>query len=432
MTAREFLDGFSADRRLTTGGYYSQEPVVVEPGDTVGVVLMNHGGPASAEAVEPFLFNQLMDPAAVALPVPAPLRERLSRSLARRRAARARKGYEQIGGRSPLTRHAEEQAHALEGRLNDRFGPLTGARFRAYTAMRYAEPTCESAVARMRGDGVTRVVLLPLHPHYSRTTTGSSLVYWRALEDRGAMPPWATTFVYEYSAHPKYVQALSERIDEGLQRFPETVRGAVRLVFTAQGTPQRALTKHGDPYCCLVHTTVQRVMALREGHDAARPFHVSFRDPVGFGKGLGPRTRDALEELAEAGHAAVLLIPVASVCDHVETAYVLDIALREEAVGLGIEHYEVTSGLNCHPLFIEALAECVAAQVAPVALSRGDGADGLPAAVPMLPRYAKGSRSVRCAQCPYVTEAHDWSSEPAVHVPAPVSSSVPPSSSRAA
>ena len=433
MTAREFLDGFRQDERLVTGAFYSETPVPVEPGDTVGVVLMNLGGPTCIADVEPFLYNLFMDPAIIDIPLPRGMRDRLCRFIARKRAVIVGKDYEQIGGCSPLNRHTAEQARALEGRLNDRFGPLTGVRFRTYTAMRYWQPTSEQAAQQMARDGVDKVVLLPLYPQYSKTTTGASLVYWKALEEKGEIPAWPTSFVYEYAAHPKLVQALSERIDEGLQRFPATVRDRVHLVFSAHGTPLKELARRGDPYCCLVHSTVQQVMGHREPHDPGRPFHVAFQSKVGPAKWLTPSTPDKLEQLADDGHTAVLVVPVAFVSDHVETAYELDIEVREGAHHNGIEHFEVTSGLNCHPLFIEALAECVAAQVNPASISRGDGADALPAALPVLPRYEVSRRTVRCSRCPFVTEAHDWSGEPAVHVPAPLATPAPtPPSSRAA
>jgi ferrochelatase len=356
----------------------------------------------------------------VGLPLPRALRDPLCRYLARKRARRVGKDYEQIGGSSPLNRHVRDQARAVERRLNQRFGPSTGASFKTYVAMRYWNPSSEAAAEQMQADGVTKVVLLPLYPQYGKTTTGSSLAFWKALEEAGEICAWPTSLVYEYAAHPKYVQALSERIDEGLQRFPRDVRDRVHLVFSAHGTPLVELKRRHDPYCCLVHATVQAVMDARGGHDEGRAFHVAFQPPLRPAKGLGPSTPDQMERLAEEGHTAVLVIPVACVSDHVETAFELDIAVREHAQQVGIEHYEVTSGLNCHPLFVEALAECVAAQVALPDLSRGDGApDALPAPIPTLPRYKAAERTVRCAQCTCVTEAHDWRGQPAVGVPVP-------------
>src|SRR5690606_26872681 len=178
---------------------------------------------------------------------------------------------------------------------------------RTYIAMRYWHPFSEEAAEQMRRDGVNKVVLLPLYPQYSKTTTGASLVYWWRLEQSGEIPKWDTTYVFEYAANPKYVQAVSERIDEALQRFPRPVRDRVQLVFSAHGTPVKELKVRRDPYCCLIHSTVDRVMAHRKGD---RPFHVSFQSKVGPAEWLTPSTTDKIEELAKAGHTAILVIPI--------------------------------------------------------------------------------------------------------------------------
>jgi protoporphyrin/coproporphyrin ferrochelatase len=371
MTAREFLNLYRYDDRLPGGGFYPPDPVDVEPGDVVGVVMVNHGGPAAPEEVEPFLYNLLMDPALLDLPLPHGLRDWICRTLAHRRAQAVAECYRQIGG-SPIHRLCREQAQALETRLNDPFGALTGARFRTYVAMRYWHPTCEAAAAEMTADGVTKVVHLPLYPHYSKSTTGSALAYWSALEAADEIPAWPCSLVSEYATHPLYVQALSDRIDEALQRFPRGVRERVPLVFSAHGTPVRESRQGRDPYCALVQATVQAVTDLR-GQKEKRPFRVVFARKVGPKEWLSPAPPPELVELAREGATAVLMVPVGSVTDHIETAFALDIRVREEAVDLGIEHFEVTSGLNCHPLFIEALAESVAAQVDVPLTGSGDG-----------------------------------------------------------
>ncbi|MEL6445098.1 MAG: ferrochelatase [Bacteroidota bacterium] len=412
MTPRAFNKVYRYDKRLVTGGYYPQEPVAIEDGDVVGVVLMNLGGPMKLDDVEPFLYNLFMDPAIIDIPLKGAARHWLSKFIASKRSKIVGEDYESIGGSSPINRLTEEQRIALEKRLNDRFGDATGATFRCYTAMRYWKPTSEEAGAQMVRDGVTKVVLLPLYPQYSKTTTGSSLIFWKALEDAGEIPAWPTSLVFEYAAHPKYVQALSERIDEGLQRFPRAIRDQVHLVFSAHGTPVKEMKQRRDPYCCLVHSTVQQVMNYREAErEQGRSFHVAFQSKVGPAEWLTPSTPDQLEELAEQGHTAVLVVPVAFVTDHIETAFELDIEVREEAEEFGIEHYEVTRGLNAHPLFIEALAESVAAQVTAPNPS-GDGAPvALPKPIPQLPRFKQACRTVRCHQCRCITEAHDWSAQ---------------------
>ena len=415
MTPRDFLKQYQYDKRLVTGAYYPSAPLPIEPSDKIGVVLMNLGGPRNRDEVEPFLYNLFMDPAIIDIPVGGVFRHWLSRAISKTRAKSVGKDYEVIGGGSPINQLTEEQAASLEALLNEQYGRAADVQFRTYIAMRYWKPESEETARRMQADGINKVLLLPLYPQYSKTTTGSSLVYWWMLEKEGEIPTWPTTQVFEYAANPKYVQALSERIDEGLQRFPKDVRPDVRLLFSAHGTPVREMKERRDPYCCLVHSTVDRVMAYREQD---RPYHVAFQSKVGPAEWLTPSTPHQLEELAKEGHRAVLVIPVAFVTDHIETAYELDVEVREEAEAFGIEHYEVTSGLNCHPLFIAALGEATAAQLllpGQDEQAAGDGASGDGAArdyplrpLDELPRYRASERCTRCHQCERITEARRW------------------------
>lgn len=414
MTPREFLKKYHFDERLVTGEYFASEPLYVERGDRIGVVLMNLGGPEKREDVAPFLYNLFMDPAIIDIPLPGVLRHPLCKLIASRRSMHVGDDYEVIGGGSPINRLTREQARTLESRLQRDYGEKAGVDFRTYIAMRYWHPLSEEAAASMRDDDVNKVVLLPLYPQYSKTTTGSSLVYWWMLDREGEIPHWDTTYVFEYAANPKYVQAVSERIDEALQRFPRQGRDEVHLVFSAHGTPLKEMKDRRDPYCCLIHSTVDRIMAQR-GHD--RPYHVSFQSKVGPGEWLTPSTVDKVTELARGGRESLLIIPVAFVTDHIETAFELDVELRQEAEENGCRHFEVTSGLNCHPLFIQALAEATVAQlklpdgVGTVSASGDGSTSGVPYALqPLnaLPRLRASERSARCNQCEFITEARRW------------------------
>lgn len=419
MTPREFLSVYEYDKRIVRGTYFPSTPLDIEQGDTVGVVLMNLGGPDTLEDVEPFLYNLFMDPAIIDIPLIGQtfIRDWLCKFIASRRAKFVREDYEMIGGGSPINRLTREQSKALGDHLNHHYGQAADVDFKTYIAMRYWKPFSEDAVRKMKKDGVDKVVLLPLYPHYSKTTTGSSLVLWKALEEEGELPEYPTTTVFEYATNPKYIRALSERIDEGLQRFTPDERDDVHLLFSAHGTPLKEMTERRDPYCCLVHSTVNQLMKYRE-HDY--PFHTAFQSKVGPAQWLTPSTPDKLEELAEEHDVEnVLVIPVAFVTDHVETSFELDIEVREEAEEFGIERYEVTSGLNSHPLFIEALAESTMAQLNyPVDVNTlrhgGDGApDGQYPLRPLdeLPRYPQDERDVRCPNCECVTEARCWTDD---------------------
>jgi ferrochelatase len=324
------------------------------------VVLLNHGGPSSLADVEPFLYRLFMDPALIDLPIGPFLRHWMCKAMARLRASSIAEDYEVIGGSSPINRLTREQSRSLQKHLNATFGRPSGITFRTYVAMRYWHPFSEEAARQMADDGVDQVVLLPLYPHWSKTTSGSSIAYWHALEEAGEIPSWPTTSVFEYAAHPKYVQAVSERIDEALQRFPSGLRDDVHLLFSGYGTSMREVTDHGDPYRCHLRTTVEEVMNLREDD---RTHDVAFQGGDGFTEWLSPSTSEVLERLGS-GHAPpVLVVPISYLTDHVETHYELDIAVREEAEAAGIDHFEVSSGLNAHPLLVEALAEATVSQI---------------------------------------------------------------------
>lgn len=417
MTPREYLDRYQLDSRIVRGGYFSARPVDVRAGDTVGVVLMNFGGPDAIENVRPFLYNVFMDPAVIETPVGGVVRHWMAKLMARFKASSIEGDYEKIGGASPINRLTREQADALERHLNRRVGREADVTFRTYPAMRYWHPFSEEAAAQMKDDGVDRVVLLPLFPQYSKTTTGSSMAYWHALQEAGEIPEWPTSAVYEYAANPKYVQAVSERIDEGLQRFPQHARSGAHLIFSAFGTPLRESTDRRDPYCCFIHATVDRIMKHR-GHD--HRFDVGFQSKISPSQRLRPSTPDVVERLAQRGTDAVLTVPVSFVSDHIQTSCELDIEVRRKAERHGIRHFEVTSGLNTHPLFIEALAEATVSQVnLPNGISRDRvqcdriQGDGAPSAyplrpVPERPRCASGTRGVRCTQCPGIAEPRCW------------------------
>jgi ferrochelatase len=405
LNAREFLKLYEYDDRLVKGNYYPAGPIAADSGDTIGVVLMNLGGPTNIDEIEPFLYNLFMDPAIIDMPIGGVLRHWLSKFIASKRSEKVGKDYAKIGGGSPLTRLTEDQAENLEKALNEAFGEPAGVTFIVYIAMRYWKPTTEEAVLAMQRDKVDKVILLPLYPHYSKTTTGSSLIYWWVLEQQKEIPKWPTAYVNEYATHPKFLRAISDRIDEGLQRLSEETRDEVQLLFSAHGTPLLEMKKRRDPYCCLIHSTVEQVMNLRQND---LPFHVAFQSKVGPAEWLTPSTPDKLKELAENGVKSVLVIPVAFVTDHVETLFELDILIREQAEEWGIEHYYVTGGLNSHPLFIEALADTVAAQVRMPSDGKAKPLSLQPLPLQELPKYTAETRSTRCHQCEFIAEATCW------------------------
>ena len=399
MTPLAYLRSYRPNRAVLTGKAYNQGTVRVSTGDVVGVVMMELGGPLQPDAVVPFLESRLLDPVEVDLRVPRVLRPRLAKMLARRQGQALRRSFEMIGGFSPLRRHVSEQAGVLERHLNERFGPTTGAIYRTYVAMRHGDPSMETTRRRMAEDGVTKVILLPLQPHFSASMAGSALSYWEA-HGTTSVP---TALVSEYATHPKLIGAINERIDEGLQRFPREVRDRVQILFAAHGALKRHLQTLDDPYCCHVQATVRAVLDARTDDRAST---VAFLPPVGFGRSIGTRLGDAVADLGDEGASALLVVPISFLSDRVDTAYVLDVTARDVAAKEGISHFEVTSGLNCHPLLIDALAECVATHVEPDVLAGGDGLAGGDA--PDLVSTSVRARVPACPSCHRHVATRTW------------------------
>ena len=312
-------------------------------------------------AVEPFLYNLFSDPDIIDFPFSRLGRRALARLISKTRAKKAAQHYAAIGG-SPIRRFTEQQAAALEARLM-----RDGVDARCVVAMRYWHPFTAEAIARLhdaRQDAeVDQVVLLPLYPQYSGTTTGSSLNEWRRLWT-GAVPTFCAAPFYR---NPIYIAAVVERIDEALARFPHP--STVPLVFSAHSVPVSVIEK-GDPYQRQIEETVDLVMEQGGWSNDRR---LCYQSKVGASRWLEPSLRQTLRQVAAEKRGGVCIVPISFVSDHVETLGEIDHHARQEARLLGIERFEMTRGLNDSPTFIQALAASVLAAIGePGAAVRGE------------------------------------------------------------
>jgi ferrochelatase len=305
------------------------------------VVLFNLGGPDSLEAVQPFLENLFNDPDIFKLP----FQKTLARFVSKKRSPKIQEEYKLIGGKSPLSMWTERQRKLLQNKLL-----LRGYKADVFVAMRYWKPLTEETVHQIGKNDYEKIILLPLYPHYSISTTGSSFNEWKRFYKSDASK---LIYIENYFNHPIYIQALNERIDQALQKFPENIRKDVQLVFSAHGTPVSYLKK-GDPYSGQIKSTIEAVMELRNND---REYHLCFQSKVGPAKWLEPATDKMIEELASKGKKYLLIIPISFVSDHIETLYELDIEYRHTAEKAGIENYIVMEGLNDSQLFVDALYE---------------------------------------------------------------------------
>ncbi len=308
------------------------------------VVLFNLGGPDSLDAVEPFLKNLFSDPDIFNLPFGQKL---FAKIISKRRAPKVAAEYELIGGKSPLNEWTEKQRSLLETELRN-----SGFDADVYTAMRYWNPLTDETVSKIENAGYEKIILLPLYPHYSITTTGSSFNEWNRhyKGDKGKL-----VYIKDYYTDPGYINSLNERIDGGLQKFPPELRDKVQLVFSAHGTPV-SLVKKGDPYSIQIKATVNAVMKARNN---SHSHSLCFQSKVGPVKWLEPSTSDMIKTLAGQNIKNLLIIPISFVSDHIETLFELNIEYRHVADKSGIDNYIVMEGLNESPLFINTLKELI-------------------------------------------------------------------------
>jgi ferrochelatase len=319
---------------------------------TIGVVLFQLGGPDSLDAVEPFLHNLFLDPDIIDFPFAKLARPTLARLMAASRTKKVQKSYAQLGGKSPIVEWTHRQARALEEALRESLDA------RVAVAMRYWHPFTEEAIAELAKHSVSELVLLPLYPQYSKTTTGSSLNEWKRRFPASALAQVPVKSIEHYHDDPGYIDSLVELINLSLQRFTDPRK--VRLVFSAHGVPTSVIDA-GDPYQKHVEETSRLVLERGRwglGHT------VCYQSKVGSGRWLQPSIHEVIPRLGAQGQRSVLVIPVSFVSDHIETLHEIDIEVREEARDAGIEQFEMMPGLNDSPRFIRALADLVCQQAA--------------------------------------------------------------------
>lgn len=324
-----------------------------EEQERIGVLLFNLGGPETLDDVKPFLYNLFSDPDIIRLPWRA-MQKPLAWIISTSRFKKSRGYYEQIGGGSPLRKITDEQARALEGALARR-----GIKAKAYVGMRYWKPFTEEAMAQIRADRITRLVVLPLYPQFSVSTTGSSLNRMKAIfaENGGSAP--RVSVIESWQDDPHYINALARMVREEMALFPDQSPSSTHIVFSAHSVPVSYI-KEGDPYLDQTRQTVEMVMR-QVGKD--RPHSLSFQSKVGPVKWLRPSTDETIRRLAAEGVSQVLLVPVSFVSEHIETLYELDILYRHVAEEVGLRHYRRVPALNCQPDFIDALANLVEREV---------------------------------------------------------------------
>ena len=317
-------------------------------GKKVAVVLLNLGGPDKPESVQPFLFNLFNDKAIIG--APQPIRWMIAKLISTRRAPIAQEIYEFIGGKSPLLELTQEQASALEERLNspNAQSPEPNT-YKSFICMRYWHPMSAECVSQVKEWGADEVILLPLYPQFSTTTSGSSFEDWdkQAAKQNLSVP---TAKIGCYPFEDQFITAHAELLRETYEKASKDA--PARVLFSAHGLPQK-IVDGGDPYEWQVNQTAQAIVEKLAIDDL--DYKVCFQSKVGPLKWLEPSTETEIENAGKDGVPLVIL-PIAFVSEHSETLVELDIEYKELAQEHGVEIYERVPALGTQPHYIEALA----------------------------------------------------------------------------
>ena len=311
----------------------------------LAVVLFNLGGPDSPEAVKPFLFNLFSDPAI--LRVPQPMRWMLAKLISNLRHKTSQEIYSHVGGASPLLAYTEDQAAALKSEIAD-----IGQEVEVFVFMRYWHPLVAETVAEIKAFDPERILILPLYPQFSTTTTGTSV---KAFEEEAARQGLTvqTDLLCCYPTHHGFLDATVENIRTALDKASEF--GPPRLMLSAHGLPEKII-KAGDPYQWqMEQTSAAIVEALdRPGLD----WMTTYQSRVGPVKWIGPHTEEEIKRAGEDG-VPVVIVPIAFVSEHVETLVEIDIEFRELAAESGVPHFERVPAVATDCKFINGLADLV-------------------------------------------------------------------------
>lgn len=322
--------------------------------DKVGVLLLNLGGPETLDDVEHFLFNLFNDPDIIRLPGQVKfLQPLLAYTLSKLRAPKSSEGYKAIGGGSPLRRITDEQAVALQESLRRK-----GQNADVYVAMRYWYPFTEEALAKIKEDNVTRLVVLPLYPQFSISTSGSSL---RLLEESFKADPQLEqlphTVIASWYQRRGYITAMADLIHQSLQQFQE--QDEVEIFFSAHGVPVSYVEEAGDPYKEEMEQCISLIMRELQRRHISNHHTLAYQSRVGPVEWLQPYTDVTIRELGASGVKSLLAVPVSFVSEHIETLEEIDMEYRELAHESGIQNWGRVPALNTNPVFIDDLAEAV-------------------------------------------------------------------------
>ncbi|CAK9178716.1 unnamed protein product, partial [Ilex paraguariensis] len=356
---------FPVQKRNPVGKTFCSAEVCTYPGSAVeshshtseekiGVLLLNLGGPETLHDVQPFLFNLFADPDIIRLPrLFRFLQQPLAQLISVLRAPKSKEGYAAIGGGSPLRKITDEQANALKMALEAKEVPAN-----VYVAMRYWHPFTEEAVKQIKRDRVTKLVVLPLYPQYSISTTGSSIrVLQSIFREDAYLARLPVSIIQSWYQREGYINSMADLIEKELKIFSKPEEALI--FFSAHGVPVSYVEDAGDPYRDQMQECIHLIMEELKSRGIKNDHTLAYQSRVGPVQWLKPYTDEVLVELGQKGVKNLLAVPVSFVSEHIETLEEIDMEYKHLALESGIENWGRVPALNCTSSFITDLANAV-------------------------------------------------------------------------
>ncbi|CAI9784880.1 unnamed protein product [Fraxinus pennsylvanica] len=356
---------FPSQRKKFTGETFCSVGTCAYPGisiesdshvteEKIGVLLLNLGGPETLHDVQPFLFNLFADPDIIRLPrLFRFLQQPLAQIISVLRAPKSKEGYAAIGGGSPLRKITDEQANALKLALETKEVSAN-----VYVAMRYWYPFTEEAVQQIKRDMITRLVVLPLYPQYSISTTGSSVRILRDIfRDDTYLSRLPVAIIQSWYQREGYIKSMADLIEKELPIFPNPDEAII--FFSAHGVPVSYVEDAGDPYKDQMEECIFLIMKELKSRGINNDHTLAYQSRVGPVQWLKPYTDEVLVELGQKGVKSLLAVPVSFVSEHIETLEEIDMEYKHLALESGIANWGRVPALNCTTSFITDLADAV-------------------------------------------------------------------------
>ena len=310
------------------------------------VILFNLGGPDKLESVEPFLFNLFYDPAIIS--IPSIFRYPLAKFISKKRAPIAKNIYKEIGNKSPILELTQNQAKSLENNLT------TKGDYKCFIVMRCWHPRASDVIKKVKEYNPEEIILLPLYPQFSASTSGSSINEWNGLCEKENYKVKTKTIC----CYPTENNFIESHVNLIKRTLIDLKNDNFKLLFSAHGLPESKIKK-GDPYQWHVEETVNKIMSKLKAENL--DYVISYQSRVGPMKWIGPSTDAEIIKYSKE-NKGIVIVPVAFVSEHSETLVELDIKCKKLAERNGCAFYKRIPALGIEENFIKGLAALVLQQ----------------------------------------------------------------------